>query len=69
MGEGAHVETQVPVNGRIPGGSMTSTVEAALDRYVDSWNKRQALAGEPYKLSWGPHSTSFSMVGFNLELK
>jgi len=69
LGEGSHVETLVPVNGKIPGGSMTSVVEQALDRYVDSWNKRQALAGEPYRLSWGPHGSGINMVGFNLELK
>lgn len=69
LGEGHHGETLIPVNGRIPGGSMTSTVEQALDRYVDSWNKRQALAGEPYRLSWGPHASGIDMVGFNLQLK
>lgn len=69
IGEGSNVETLVPVNGRIPGGSMTAPAEQALDRYVDSWNKRQALAGEPYRLSWGPHASGIDMVGFNLQLK
>jgi hypothetical protein len=69
LGEGHHGETLIPVNGKIPGGKIDSTTEQALDRYVDSWNKRQAIAGEPYKLSWGPHGSSFDMVGFNLELK
>lgn len=69
LGEGTHKETMIPVNGRIPGGNMTTSVEKALDRYVDSWNKRQALEGEPYRLAWGPHGSSFDMVGFNLTLK
>ena len=69
IGEGHHGETLIPVNGRIPGGRMDSTAEQALDRYVDSWNKRQALAGEPYRLSWGPHASGVDMVGFNLQLK
>lgn len=69
IGEGSHVETLIPVNGRIPGGSITSIVEQALDRYVDSWNKRQALSGEPYRLSWGTHASGTDMVGFNLQLK
>lgn len=69
LGEGHHGETLIPVNGKIPGGKMDSTTEQALDRYVDSWNKRQALAGEPYRLSWGPHATGIDMVGFNLQLK
>ena len=69
VAEGTHKETLIPVNGKIPGGKMNVTTEDALDRYVDSWNKRQAIAGEPYKLSWGPHGSSFDMIGFNLELK
>jgi len=69
LGEGHHGETLIPVNGKIPGGSMSFKVEQALDRYVDSWNKRQALAGEPYRLSWGPHGSGIDMVGFNLQLK
>jgi len=69
LGEGSHVETLIPVNARIPGGSMTPSVEQALDRYVDSWNKRQAISGEPYRLSWGPHASAIDMVGFNLQLK
>jgi hypothetical protein len=69
LGEGSHKETSIPVNGKIPGGNMTITVEKALDRYVDAWNKRQTLEGEPYRLSWGPHGSSFDMIGFNLTLK
>ncbi len=69
LGEGHRGETLIPVNGKIPGGKMDSTTEQALDRYVDSWNKRQAIAGEPYRLSWGPHATGIDMVGFNLQLK
>ena len=69
LGEGHHGETLIPVNGKIPGGKLDSTTEQALDRYVDSWNKRQALSGEPYRLSWGPHATGIDMVGFNLQLK
>jgi hypothetical protein len=69
LGEGHSCDTTVPVKGKIPGGLMTSSVEQALDRYVDSWNKRQALAGEPYKLSWGPHGSSNDMISFDLALK
>lgn len=68
LGEGTHKETQIPVKGKIPGGKITVVVETALDRYVDSWNKRQAIAGEPYTLSWGPGATSDS-VSFNITLK
>lgn len=68
LGEGNHKETLIPVNAKIPGGIMTVVVENALDRYVDSWNKRQALDGEPYRLSWGP-GVSLDAVSFNLTLK
>lgn len=68
LGEGSHKETLIPVNAKIPGGKMTVTVEGALDRYVDSWNKRQALEGEPYRLSWGP-GAAIDSVSFNLTLK
>lgn len=68
LGEGSHKETLIPVNAKIPNGKMTVAVEGALDRYVDSWNKRQALEGEPYRLSWGP-GAALDSVGFNLTLK
>jgi len=68
LGEGSHKETLIPVNAKIPGGKMSVTVENALDRYVDSWNKRQALEGEPYRLSWGP-GAALNSVSFNLALK
>jgi hypothetical protein len=68
LGEGNHKETLIPVNAKVPGGKMTVTAENALDRYVDSWNKRQALEGEPYRLSWGP-GAALDSVSFNLTLK
>lgn len=68
LGEGSHKEALIPVNAKVPGGKMTVTVENALDRYVDSWNKRQALEGEPYHLSWGP-GAALDSVSFNLTLK
>jgi len=70
LGEGYNADTEVPMLGRLPNGSsITSTTEKALDVYVDSWNKQQTIKGEPYRLSWNPHPSSISMVGFNLELK
>ena len=69
IGEEYRNETLIPVNGKIPGGSITAIVEQALDRYVASWNKRQAIDGEPYHLSWGPHALGNDMIGFNLQLK
>lgn len=69
LGEGLR-ETQIPVKGQIPGtGRVTPTVEKALDRYVDAWNKQQSMNGEPYRLSWGPNGAGIDLIGFNLELK
>lgn len=68
VSEGRRDEVLVPVNGKIPGG-FNAKSEQALDRYVDAWNKQQALRGEPYQLSWTPHPVSIDMVGFHLQLK
>lgn len=70
LGEGYNFETQIPVLARLPvGHSMTHSVERALDLYVEHWNKKQSLEGEPYLLKWFPHPTSSSVIGFNLELR
>ena len=70
IGEGYNCETMVPVVGRLPAGSVQNVVtERALDSYVTHWNSQQALRGEPYVLSWGPHAESDSKVGFSLVLK
>lgn len=68
VSEGRREEVLVPVNGKIPGG-FNSKSEQALDRYVDAWNKQQALRGEPFQLSWTPHPAAIDMVGFHLQLK
>lgn len=61
--------TETPVLADVPGGSFTPVVEKALDSYVKHWNTRQAIVGEPYRLSWSPHPSDTSLVGFALELK
>jgi len=67
MGEGSYRPTYIPVNGKIPVGGMTILSEKALDRYVESWNRKQELSGEPYVLSWGPGFNS--KITFNVILK
>jgi len=70
IGEGNNKETQIPVLGRLPQGvTFNSRVETVLDKYVDSWNTQQRMAGEPYKLSWSPHPGAINLIGFNMELK
>ena len=68
MGEGTHKETSIPVNGKFPRG-IDSVTEAALDRYVESWNRKQELSGEPFKISWGFHPSLPSGISFNVVLK
>lgn len=68
VNEGRNTEISIPVKGQVPGG-FNSRSELALDRYVEAWNKQQALRGEPYQLSWTPHPASIDMVGFHLQLK
>lgn len=70
IGEGANRTTAVPVLGRLPVGlSLDASTERALDVYVESWNKQQAMSGEPYVLSWTPHPASHDAIGFNVTLK
>lgn len=68
VNEGFRGDTQIPVNARVPGG-FNSKSEKILDMYVSAWNKQQARLGEPYQLSWTPHSTTIDMVGFDVQLK
>ena len=60
---------KIPVKAVLPGRKLGTLEEKALDLYVDHWNRRQQLAGEPFRLSWSPHPSSIDLVGFNLELK
>lgn len=70
IGEGRITETMIPVKCRIPAGhQFNSTAEKALDRYVESWNSRQEINGEPYRISWENHPEDASTVSFRMELK
>lgn len=68
IGEGTHREMLIPVNGKFPRG-IDNITESALDRYVESWNKKQENAGEPFKLSWGLHPMLTSGISFSVVLK
>lgn len=70
IGEGRLSQALVPMKCRVPGGrQIDPTVERALDRYVECWNSRQELSGEPYRISWSNHPEDASTIGFRLELK
>jgi hypothetical protein len=65
---GENSVTYVPMKARLPHGHLRQVDERALDLFVDHWNGRQALAGEPLKLSWNPDPSSVNAVGFNVSL-
>jgi hypothetical protein len=54
---------------RLPHGHLRQVDERALDLFVEHWNGRQALAGEPIKLSWDPDPASADAVGFSLQVR
>lgn len=68
MEEGTHREMNIPVNGKFPR-SLDSVSEKALDRYVESWNRKQELSGEPFKISWGFHPSLPMGISFSVVLK
>jgi hypothetical protein len=43
--------------------------EIALDTFVDHWNDKQKMMGEPFKLSWDNHPESMNKITFKVELK
>lgn len=69
VGESAHVSS-MPAKGQTPGArNLTESDERALDRFVESWNKRQALIGEPIRISWYPAPHSIGAIGFEAILR
>jgi hypothetical protein len=60
---------QVPVIGHVPNaGVFSEAVEIALDRYCEMWNRKQAISGEPIKISWSTHPDELGKVAFSIEL-
>jgi hypothetical protein len=70
LGEVKTGNVEVPIVGSLPHLLSPRFVdERALDTYVNYWNSRQSLRGEPYKLSWTSHVSSQNKINFHLELK
>ena len=42
--------------------------EKALDMYVEHWNTRQAISGEPLRLNWDVNPRSIDSIGFSTVL-
>ena len=43
--------------------------EIALDTFVDHWNDKQKMMGEPFKLRWDNHPEAMNKITFKVELK
>jgi len=70
LGEGNSRNVMIPTIGRLPHShGFRSIDEKALDRYVECWTSKQALAGEPLMLSWDPHPGEIGKVSFSVMLK
>ena len=70
LGEEFKREELVPGTGCLPHTSgFRALDERALDTYVKCWNDRQALQGEPLRLSWNNHPEADNKIGFQVELK
>ena len=69
LGENEGVVTLIPQRARTPHGkAMNERDEKVLDRFVEAWNKRQALASEPLKLEWYISPMDAASVGFTIKL-
>ena len=69
LGENAGKVTFIPQRASTPHGkAMTERDERVLDRFVEAWNKRQALCSEPLKLSWYINPCDASSAGFSIKL-
>jgi hypothetical protein len=66
LGEGS--VSLVPMKARLPHGHLRQSDERALDRFVEHWNGRQAMAGEPLRLKWNPDPVFGDSVGFQVSL-
>jgi hypothetical protein len=58
----------VPMKAKLPHGHLRQSDERALDLFVEHWNGRQAMVGEPIKLKWNPDSMFADAVGFQATL-
>lgn len=69
LGENEGQVMLIPQRARTPHGkAITERDERVLDRFIESWNKRQALTSEPLKLEWYVNPLDASTVGFSVKL-
>lgn len=60
----------IPIRGKIPEGyDFSYDMEVALDLYQESWNRLQAMSGEPVKIKWAHDPSSSKRVIFTWEIK
>lgn len=61
---------KIPVSCMLPHNSSPRRIdEIALDTFVDHWNDKQKMMGEPFKLRWDNHPEAMNKITFKVELK
>lgn len=62
--------SKIPVSCMLPHNSSPRKIdEIALDTFVDNWNNKQKMMGEPFKLRWDNHPEVMNKITFKVELK
>lgn len=62
--------TKVPMKGQLPNcRNFCESSEKVLDLYVESWNRRKKLSGEPVRLTWEVDPCKLGSFGFSATLK
>jgi hypothetical protein len=69
LGENEGVISLIPQRASTPHkNAVNECDEKVLDKFVEAWNKRQALAAEPLKLEWYINPMDAASVGFSIKL-
>lgn len=69
LGESNSRVIKVPCVGFLPSGrGFRALDEQALDVFCEAWNNRQALVGEPVRVSWFTHPGTIGKISFDVKL-
>jgi len=70
LSEGNPCAVSVPVIGVLPHSfGFRAVDERALDTFVESWSKKQSLAGEPLVLTWSVDPCDANRISFGVKLQ
>jgi hypothetical protein len=67
--EGVSSTMTVPVSGQLPHEGFRSIDEQALDLFVECWNKRRSMEGNPLRISWAMDSESDDGIVFDTTMR